>query len=148
MKRINKIITAAYILCFLISAPFTSLLAQQPDPFGESFFPPELIMQNQQAIALSEEQRTYIMSQTQEAQETFTKLNWSLQKEMETLTRLTNQNPADEKKVLAQLDNVLQMEEQVKKTQITLMIRIKNKLNTEQQAKLKQIREKLPAHKE
>jgi hypothetical protein len=67
---------------------------------------------------------------------------------METLTRLTNQNTADEKKVLAQLDNVLQIEEQVKKTQITLMIRIKNKLNTEQQAKLKQIREKLPAHKE
>lgn len=141
MKRKMKIISAAYILCFLISAPFSSLFAQQPDPFGESFFSPELIMQNQQAIGLSEEQKTYIMSQIQEAQETFTKLNWSLQKEMEILIKLTNQNMVDEKKVLAQLDNVLQIEEQVKKAQITLMVRIKNKLTAEQQAKLKQIKE-------
>ena len=136
-----KIISAAYILCFLISAPFGSLFAQQMDPFGEAFFPPELIMQNQQSIGLSEEQKTYIVSQIQETQDTFTKLNWSLQKEMETLIRLTNQNIADEKKVLEQLDNVLQIEKQVKKTQITLMIRIKNKLTPEQQAKLKQIKE-------
>ena len=141
MKRKMKIISAAYILCFFISAPFSSLFAQQPDPFGEAFFPPELIMQNQQAIGLSEEQKTYIISQIQEAQETFTKLNWSLQKEMETLIKLTNQNMADEKKVLEQLDNVLQIEKQVKKAQITLMVRIKNKLTAGQQARLKQIKE-------
>ena len=136
-----KIISAACILCFFISAPFSSLFAQQPDPFGEVFFPPELIMQNQQAIGLSEEQKTYIISQIQEAQETFTKLNWSLQKEMETLIKLANQNMADEKKVLEQLDNVLQIEKQVKKAQITLMVRIKNKLTAGQQARLKQIKE-------
>ena len=136
-----KIISAAWILCFFISTPFTSLFAQQSDPFGEVFFPPELIMQNQQSIGLSEEQKTYIISQIQEAQETFTKLNWSLQKEMETLIKLANQNMADEKKVLEQLDNVLQIEKQVKKAQITLMVRIKNKLTAEQQAKLKQIKE-------
>jgi Spy/CpxP family protein refolding chaperone len=148
MKRKMKIISAACILCLLISAPFSSLiaqqpnpLAQQPDPLGGNFFPPELIMQTQQAIGLVEEQKTYIMSQIQEAQETFTKLNWSLQKEMETLIKLTSQNTADEKKVVEQLDKVLQIEEQVKKTQITLMVRIKNKLTTEQQAKLKQIKE-------
>ena len=142
MKRKMKIISAACILCFLISAPFSSLSAQQqPDPFGEAFISPELIMQNQQVIELSEEQKTYIMAQIQESQETFTKLNWPLQKEMEILIKLTNQNMVDEKKVLAQLDNVLQIEEQIKKTQITLMVRIKNKLTAEQQSKLKQIRE-------
>jgi Spy/CpxP family protein refolding chaperone len=141
MKRKMKIISAAYILCFFISATFSSLFAQQPDPFGEAFFSPELIMQNQQAIGLSEEQKTYIMSQIQEAQEKFTSLNWSLQKEMEILVRLTNQNMVDEKKVLGQLDSVLQIEEQVKKAQITLMIRIKNKLTAGQQARLKQMKE-------
>jgi Spy/CpxP family protein refolding chaperone len=141
MKRKIKIILATCVFCFLISSPVSSLFAQQPDPFGEAFISPELIMQNQQAVGLSEEQKTYIMSQIQEAQETFTKLNWSLQKEMEILIKLTNQNMVDEKKVLTQLDNVLQIEEQVKKAQITLMIRIKNKLTTEQQARLKQIKE-------
>jgi Spy/CpxP family protein refolding chaperone len=141
MKRKIKIISATCILCFFISAPFSSLFAQQPDSFGEAFFPPELIMQNQQSIGLSEEQKSYIISQVQGAQETFTKVNWSLQKEMETLIGLANQNMIDEKKVLDQLDNVLQIEKQVKKAQITLMVRIKNKLTAEQQAKLKQIKE-------
>lgn len=142
-----KIILATCILCFLISAPFGSLFAQQPDPLIETFFPPELIMQNQQAIGLSEAQKTYIMSQIQKAQETFTKLTWPLQKEMEPLIKMTSQNTADEKKVLEQLDKVLQLEEQVKKTVITLMVRIKNKLTAEQQDKLKQIKEQLSKQK-
>jgi len=136
-----KTISAICLLCLLIAAPFNSLTAQQPDPMGDNFFSPELIMQNQQAIGLTEDQKTYIMSQIQEAQETFTKLNWSLQKEMETLVKLTSQNTADEKKVIEQLDKVLQVEEQVKKKQVTLMIRIKNKLTAEQQVKLKQIKQ-------
>jgi Spy/CpxP family protein refolding chaperone len=143
MKRKMKIILATSMLCLIISTSFGSLFAQQPDPLGESFFPPELIMQNQQAIGLSESQKTYIMTQMQEAQETFTKLTWSLQKEMEIFINLTSQNPVDEKKILEQLDKVLQQEEQVKKTQITLMVRIKNKLTAEQQARLKQIKEQL-----
>jgi Spy/CpxP family protein refolding chaperone len=147
MKRKMKILSAACVLCFLISAPFSAIFAQQPDPLGETFFSPELIMQNQQAIGLSEEQKTYIMSQIQEVQETFTKLNWSLQKKMETLIKLTSQNTVDEKMVLEQLDKVLPIEEQVKKSQITLMVRIKNKLSAEQQAKLKQIKEQQPKQK-
>jgi Spy/CpxP family protein refolding chaperone len=136
-----KSILAICMLYLLITAPFNSLTAQQPDPFGDSFFSPELIMQNQQTIGLTEDQKTYIMSQIQEAQETFTKLNWSLQKEMEMLVKLTSQGTADEKKVIEQLNKVLQIEEQVKRAQITLMVRIKNKLTAEQQAKLKQIKE-------
>jgi Spy/CpxP family protein refolding chaperone len=142
MKNKMKSISAICMFCLLVTTPFSSLFAQQqPDPFGESFFPPELIMQNQQAIGLTESQKTYIMTQIQEAQETFTKLNWSIQQEMETLVKLANQNPVDEQKVLEQLDKVLKIEEQIKKRQITLMVRIKNKLTVEQQAKLKLIKE-------
>jgi Spy/CpxP family protein refolding chaperone len=136
----NKIIP---IICLFVTVSFSSLFAQQqkPDQLGESFFPPELIMQNQQAIGLTESQRTYIMTQIQEAQEVFTKLNWSIQQEMETLSNLINQNIVDEKKVQEQLDKVLELEKQIKKRQITLMVRIKNKLTAEQQAKLKQIKD-------
>jgi Spy/CpxP family protein refolding chaperone len=138
MNMKNKIIS---IFSVLLTASFSSLFAQQPDPLGDSFFPPELIMQNQQAIGLTESQRTYIMSQIQEAQGAFTTLSWSLQQEMETMVKLTSQNPVDEQKVLEQLDKVLQLEQQIKKKQITLMVRIKNKLTVEQQAKLKVIKE-------
>lgn len=143
----TKLITTAFLFWLIIAAPFTSLHAQQPDPLGENFFPPELIMQNQQAIELTEDQKNYILSQIQEAQERFTKLNWSLQKEVETMLKLISQTTADEKKVIEQLDKVLQIEEQIKKKQITLMLRIKNKLTAEQQSKLRQIRIQLTKHK-
>jgi Spy/CpxP family protein refolding chaperone len=137
----TRLIPTAFICWLLIATPLSSLNAQQPDPLGENVFPPELIMQNQQAIGLTEDQKNYIITQMQEAQEGFTKLNWSLQKEVESLIKLLSQTAADEKKVTEQLDKVLQIEAQIKKKQITLMVRIKNKLTAEQQAKLKQIRE-------
>jgi Spy/CpxP family protein refolding chaperone len=52
------------------------------------------------------------------------------------------QDPVDEQQVLAQLDKVLNAEREVKRTQIALMVRIKNKLKPEQQARLRQLRSK------
>ena len=126
-------------------------LAQQPpqpqprpggDPVGESLFPPELIMQNQKAIGLEEAQKTYIRAEISKAQGRFTELQWQLQDAMETLVSLLNQNTVDEQQVLAQLDKVLGTEREVKRTQIGLMVRIKNKLTPEQQAHLRQLRSK------
>lgn len=50
------------------------LLAQQPpsdDPIGKAFFPPELVMQNQQAINLTEAQRNSFAKEMQTAQSEF-----------------------------------------------------------------------------
>jgi hypothetical protein len=43
---------------------------------------------------------------------------------------------------MAQLDKVLNTEREVKRTQIALMVRIKNKLTPEQQSRLRQLRGK------
>jgi len=124
-----------------------SAVAQQPppghaphDPVGEALFPPELVMQNQQAIGLDEAQKTFIRSEVLKAQTRFTELQWQLQDAMETLAGLMQQNPVDEQKVMAQLDKILPIEREVKRAQLTLMIRIKNKLTPEQQDKLRQLR--------
>lgn len=45
-----------------------------------------------------------------------------------------------EQQALAQLDKVLDVEREVKRAQIGLMVRIKNKLTPEQQAQLREIR--------
>ncbi len=124
-----------------------SAVAQQPppghaphDPVGEALFPPELVMQNQQAIGLDEAQKTFIRSEVLKAQTRFTELQWQLQDAMETLAGLIQQNPVDEQKVMAQLDKILPIEREVKRAQLTLMIRLKNKLTPEQQDKLRQLR--------
>lgn len=117
--------------------------AQQPsDPMGESFFPPELVMQNQQAIGLSEEQRNDLKTELRQAQMKFTEWQWKLQDEMEKLISIVKQPRVDEQQTLAQLEKVLSIEREIKRAQVTLLVRIKNKLTPEQQAKLGEIRGK------
>lgn len=118
--------------------------AQHPgeDPLGQSFFPPELVIQHQEAIGLSPEQKEAFKTEIRQAQLKFTELQWKLQDEMEKMLSLVKQTHPDEQQVLAQLDKVLSAEREVKKEQITLLVRIKNKLTPEQQAKLAELRGK------
>src|SRR5260370_40329254 len=118
--------------------------AQQPnqDPMGQSFFAPELVIQHQEAIGLSAEQKDYFKTETRAAQLKFTELQWKLQDEMEKLVALAKQPRVDEQQVLAQLEKVLAMEREIKREQVTLLVRIKNKLTPDQQAKLSELRNK------
>ena len=121
-----------------------SLCAQQPpgpDPIGENLFPPDLVMIHQKAIGLDEAQKNYLRAEILKAQTRFTELQWQLQDAMEGLVSLLKQNTADESKVLEQLDKVLSSEREIKRAQIGLMVRIKNRLTPEQQARLRQLRE-------
>ena len=135
-----------YISCVLLLFIASAARAQQPpppphpDPIGENLFPPELVMQYQQAIGLSEEQRNLIKAEVQKAQAHFTDLQWQLQSETETMASLLRAPRADEQQVLAQLDKILNLEREIKRTQITLVVRIKNSLTPEQQARLRELK--------
>jgi Spy/CpxP family protein refolding chaperone len=48
----------------------------------------------------------------------------------------------EEQEALAQLEKVLAIEREIKRAQVTLLVRIKNKLTPEQQAKLVDVRSK------
>ncbi|MEK6302708.1 MAG: periplasmic heavy metal sensor [Acidobacteriota bacterium] len=116
---------------------------QQPnDPIGDNFFPPELVMQHQQAIGLTEEQKEFFKSEFRKAQTRFTEMQWQLQDEAEKMAGLVKQEPTNEQLVLSQLDKVLAAEREIKRLQLTLVIQIKNKLTTEQRARLMEIRSK------
>ncbi len=111
-----------------------------PDPVGRSFFAPELVIQNQEAIGLSDEQKSYLRNEIRQAQLKFTDWQWKLQDEMEKMVSLIKQPQVEEQQVLAQLEKVLTVEREIKREQVTLLVRIKNKLTPEQQAKLEEIR--------
>ena len=139
---------AAFRLLLLVMAGST-LLAQQPqahDPIADSLFPPDLVLSNQKAIGLEDAQRNFVRSEVLKAQTRFTELQFQLQDGMEILVGLLKQTPADEAQVLAQLEKVLNTEREVKRTQIALMVRIKNKLTPEQQTRLRQLRAESPNH--
>ena len=133
----------AYILCVLMLGVCGRALGQGPsDPIAESLFPPELVMQNQQALGLTDEQKEFFKGEMRKAQLRFTELQWQLQDEAEKLAALTKQDHVDEQAVLTQMDRVLAAEREIKRTHISLIIRIKNKLTPEQQARLQEMKKK------
>jgi len=134
------------IFCAVLLLAASTAFAQQPppapgpDPVGEHLFAPELIMAHQEAIGLAPDQKTYIRAEIGKAQGQFSDLQWQLQDAMERLASLLKPQSVDESAVLAQLDKVLAAEREIKRTQLTLMIRIKNKLTAQQQARLEEMR--------
>lgn len=129
-----------FALVFLTGAACAQQPPSNQDPIGQSFFPPELVMQNQESIGLTDDQKAYLKTELREAQLKFTDWQWKLQDEMEKMAALVKQPRIDEQQVLAQLEKVLATEREVKRAQISLLVHIKNKLSAEQQAKLEAIR--------
>jgi Spy/CpxP family protein refolding chaperone len=137
--------TKSLVLLALLLLAGMAARAQQPpaqDPIAENLFPPDQVLANQKAIGLDDAQRNYVRAEVLKAQTRFTELQFQLQDAMESLVTLLKHNPVDEAEVMAQLDKVLNAEREVKRTQIALMVRIKNKLTPEQQSILRQSRGK------
>jgi Spy/CpxP family protein refolding chaperone len=113
---------------------------QGPDPIAQNLFPPDLVFSQADAIGLTDAQKTSIQPVMQNAQLRFQELQPRLQRAVQTMVSLIGQSRVDESQVLSQLEKVLSVEREIKRTQIGLMIRIKNVLTVEQQAKLRQLR--------
>ena len=113
---------------------------QPPDPIAGNLFPPELVMQHRQELGLTDEQKTAIRAEAIKASTRFNELQFQMQDEMETMATLMKGDNIDEQRALSQLDKVLNIEREVKRTQLGLSIRIKNKLTPEQQMKLRELR--------
>ncbi len=118
--------------------------AQQPgeDPLREYLFPPELVIENQQAIGLTGDQTILVKMQMAEAMLQFMRLQGKLKDEMGKMVSLLKQPKVDEQQLLAELDKVLEAEREIKRTQIQLLIRIRNNLTPEQQNKLRELQTK------
>src|SRR5260370_26225346 len=112
-------------LVTLVFLPAGVAQPPQDDPFRDYLFPPELVMQNQQALGLTEDQKNYLKTELRQAQQRFADLQWKLQDEMERLTLLLKDRTVDEPKALAQLDKVLAAGHDIKPLQKGLLIRIK-----------------------
>ena len=109
------------------------------DPLAHHMYAPQLVMQHQGELGLTDAQRGTIMSAMKEAQGTATETQWKLSAETEKLGNLLHVDRIDESAALAQVDRILALERDMKRAQMTLMIRIKNALTPAQQQKLQQL---------
>lgn len=134
-----------FVLAFLLSLGRSAPLGAQQsadDPLARLLFPPELVMQHQADIGLKPEQRTAITHAIGELQGKVLDVQWRMQDAAKQLAALLGKPSVDQTAALAQVDEVLNLEREVKRAQLTLLIRIKNTLTAEQQGKLEQYRNK------
>lgn len=139
MKRAwTVILTAALVLPGLGWAESPPDPGQ--DPLAAFVFPPELVMRHASEIGLDERQRAAVKDAVVKMQGRFLELQWDVQAESEKMARLLQANPVDEAALLAQADKVMALEREVKRTHLTLLVRIKNLLTDAQRAKLGELR--------
>jgi Spy/CpxP family protein refolding chaperone len=110
------------------------------DPIGRYLAPPELVMSQSEEIGLTDKQRAAIKAEIQKTQAKFLDAQWDLQEHTGKMSRLLQQTPVDEAKVLEEADRVMSLEREIKRAQLTLLIRIRNALTAEQNAKLEALR--------
>jgi len=109
------------------------------DPLEHHMYAPQLVMQHQSELGLTDAQRTAIVSAMKDAQGTVVDTQWKLSAETEKLGNLLHVDKVDETAALAQVDRILALERDMKRAQMTLMIRIKNALTPAQQQKLSEL---------
>ena len=133
------------LLILLCASPALRAQPPQPpgqDPIAQNVFPPEVIMRYAGDIGLDERQRTAVREAVKNAQGKFLDAQWQLQEESEKLVRLLQVKPIDEPAALGQADRVMGLEREVKKTQLGLLVRLKNLLTEAQERKLTELRRK------
>lgn len=117
------------------------------DPFADAMFPPEMVMQHQRELALTDEQKTYMRGEINRTTTRFNELQWQLQDATEALHETMKASSVNEQLALSQLDKILDGEREIKRAHMELAIRIKNKLTPDQQAKLQAMKkERGPEH--
>src|SRR5438874_6821938 len=110
------------------------------DPLGDAMFPPEMIMQHQRELGLTDEQKQFMRGEIQRTTTRFNELQWQLQDAMEALHETMKAPQVNEQLALTQLNKVLDAERAIKTLHMGMAIRIKNKLTPEQQMKLQAMR--------
>ena len=140
-------LAAAAGLAALLVAPLA--LAQPPlegpgghkrDRFEESVFAPDLVMSHQGEIGLRSDQKQALIEELQRTQADLVPLQFEMSEAGERLERLLGVPRVDEDEALAAAERVMQLESEIKRRHLTLMIRIKNLLTEEQQAELRRLR--------
>jgi Spy/CpxP family protein refolding chaperone len=108
--------------------------------FGQNLFPPELVLRNQIAIDLSDDQTAQIKRLLTEAHGRIAENQVDLQRAMERLRMTLDAPRVDEREALAAAERTMAIEMRLKKEHLALLVRVKNILTEEQQEQLAKIR--------
>ncbi len=131
---------ALLCLIFCLGASDPSRGEAQPNPIrsplAQNLIPPDLVMRYQDHIKLDGGQRSEISRALAQAENQILATRWELKRQEQRVIDLLHVHPIDEQGVLAQMDRLLDIEREIKRAQMSLLIRISNSLTEPQRETL------------
>ena len=115
-----------------------SAAADEPDPFEGRLLPLELVMSFRKEIDLTKEQNREIGQLVVELQKSVAEKQWQMQSAYFDLIEALDEDKIDEEHTIGLVDTAVGTENQIKLEQIRFLIRIRNMLNDEQIAFLRE----------
>ena len=127
----NKVIL---LVLAVVSLGAGTALAEnsKEDVFKGKLFAPNIILEQRSELNLTKQQFTAIRAAVVEIQSGIAEHEWDMQEAYQALMLELEKAPIDEVEVLKYANAALLAENQVKKKQMTMLIRLKNLLSAEQ----------------
>lgn len=118
-----------------------AVLAEKPkeDVFKGKLFAPDIILQQQAELNLTKEQFTAIRTAVVEVQTGVAEHEWDMREAYQALMLELDKAPIDADAVLKHATTALLAENEVKKKQMVMLVKLKNLLNAKQVAYLESV---------
>jgi len=111
------------------------------DVFKGKLFAPNVILENQAELGLSKQQFTDIRKAVVEVQSNVAEHEWDVREAYQNIMAELDKAPVDENQVLEYVSAALRAENEVKKLQVAMLIKLKNLLTNEQIEYLESVRD-------
>lgn len=126
-------------LFLLVSLLMFGIAGLAQDALTTELFSADNIMKYQTEINLTESQSAAIKEHYNNGNKNFSDAKWKLSAEKAKLDKMLKASKVDESAAMAQMTKVTQLEQEVKMSRLQTLVKIKNELSEDQQAKLKEM---------
>ncbi len=137
MKQNLLWILAATCMC---SGPLTGMSQdKEPHPHGRNIYKPQIIMFFAKDIELTDEQRKFVLSETESMEQALTREKDRFRKETAKFHRLLEKRITGESEAREQAARMLDAERATKAGELRLLVRLKNQLTGKQNVRLRDL---------
>ncbi len=126
-------------VCVLFLFAGTAVADRASDVFRGKLFPPSLILEHQDELELSREQFTSIREAVVQVQADVAEHEWDMREAYLRIMDELDAEPIDEERVIEIANEALLAENEIKKKQMAMLIRVRNILTDEQVAYLRSL---------
>lgn len=136
---LTKFLVLAMLTCAL-PAVAAAEEGQPRDPIGQHLFSPEMIVHFQEQIELTEEQHQAIRNAVEEVQAEMESKKEAMESATAAVAEALEQAEIDEDEAVERLDRLFEIEHELKRHHLRMLIQVRNELTAEQRERLADLR--------